>query len=127
MRWFSYLFHFVLVLFLLAISSVAYISGRSNLHLGMLPWTGETLVRVVFFGALGGLIIVLLAVRGQLRFLFALWSILILVLLARGYFLGGYRFSGPGEFRFAIYLLLAALLALPGALQIRTSRTRRLH
>ena len=125
MRWISYLFHFALVLLLLGISGTAFISGGSNLHLGMLPWTDGTLVRVVFFGALAGLIVVLLAMAGKLRFLFALWSIGILVLIVRGYFLGGYRFAGPAEFRFALYLLAGSLLSLLGSLQIGSSKSRR--
>ena len=125
LRWISYLFHFALAVVLLAISGVAYISGGSNLHLGMLPWSGETLVRVVFFGALAGLIVVILAMRGVLRILFALWSLGVVVLLVRGYLLGGYRFAGPGEFRFAMYLLGGSVVSLLGALQIRGSRSRR--
>ena len=87
--------------------------------------TGQTLVRVVFFGALAGLLIVLLAMRGVLRFLFALWSLTVVVLLVRGYLLSGYHFAGPDEFRFAMYLLGGAILSLPGALQVRGPRSTR--
>jgi hypothetical protein len=125
LRWISYLFHFTLCVLALAVSGVAYISRGSSLHLGMLPWTDQTLTRVLFFGGLAGLIIVLLAMRGVLRFLFALWSLTILVLIVRGYFLTGYHYRSPGEFQFALYLLAAALLSLFGALQLRVSRSRR--
>jgi len=114
LRFFSYLFHFLLVLFLLAVSGLTLVSGGQNLHLGMLPWTGSTLTLVVFFGSLFGLLTLVLAFRGRLRILFFLWALAVAVLLARGYIFSGYHFAA-GEARTAGYLLLAALLALLGA------------
>ena len=75
LRFFSYLFHALLVLFLLAVSGLTLLLGGQSLHLGMLPWTGSTLTRVVFFGSMGGLVALLLAIRGRLRALFFLWSL----------------------------------------------------
>ena len=122
MRYYSYLFHLLLALFLLAVSGVALASGSGNLRLGMLPWTGQTLTYAVFFGALAGLIAVFLAMKGSLRILFLLWSAVVVVLLIRGYIFSGYKFQ-VGEFRTAMYLIVASLIALPGAwFQLRRVR-----
>jgi len=113
-RYFSYLFHGLLALFLLAVSGLALVSGVQNLHLGMLPWTGSTLIYVVFFGSLYGLVSVVLAIRGSWQALFFLWSLAVAVLLVRGYVFTGYHFS-PGEAAKAVYLMLASVIALIGA------------
>jgi hypothetical protein len=124
MRYYSYLFHILLALLLLAISGVAMLSGSPSLQLGMLPWTGSTLLRVLFYGSLTGIAIVILAMRGILRILFLLWSLAVAVLLIKGYIFSGYRFS-PGEFNTALYLIGGSLLALPGAFQLRPRSKRR--
>ena len=122
MRYYSYLFHLLLALFLLAVSGVALATGSGNLRLGMLPWTGQTLTYAVFFGALAGLIVVVLAIKGTLRILFLLWSAVVVVLLIKGYIFSGYKFEGS-EFKTAIYLIVASLIALPGAwFQLRRVR-----
>jgi hypothetical protein len=121
MRYFSYLFHLLLIAFLIAISGLAMSSGTPSLRLGMLPWTGSTLIYVVFFGALAGLVTVLLALRGSLRVLFLIWSLLVAILLLKGYIFSGYQFH-TGEFKTAIYLIVASLIALAGAwFQFRTT------
>lgn len=113
-RYFSYLFHGLLALFLLAISSLALATGVQTLHLGMLPWTGSTLAYVVFLGSLYGLISVLLAIRGSWTVLFFLWSLGVVVLLVKGYIFSGYHFS-TGEAPKACGLMLASAIALIGS------------
>jgi len=121
MRFFSYLFHGLLALFLLAVSGLALAYGPGTLHLGMLPWTGSTLAYVVFFGSLIGVLSVLLAIAGRLRLLFFLWALLVAVLMLKGFIFSGYHFQ-PGAFTTAVYLMIAALIALPGAwFQLRTA------
>jgi len=114
MRYFSYVFHGVLALFLLAVSGLALATGPGNLHLGMLPWSGDTLTYIVFFSALFGLITLLLAIKGTLRILFLIWAFLVFVMLLKGYILSGYKFA-PHEFTTAVYLIVGSLLALFGA------------
>lgn len=111
-RYFSYLFHGLLALLLLAISGLTLASG-DTLHLGMLPWTGATLAKIVFCAALGGLISLVLAIRGTWSWLFFLWCLAVLVLMVKGYVFGGYHFA-PGEARRAGYLMLAALISVLG-------------
>ena len=112
-RYFSYLFHGLLALSLLAITGLAWMTGE-NLHLGMLPWTAATLTYVVFFASLYGLISVVLAIRGSWRVLFFLWSLAVVVLLVKGYVFSGYHFS-PQEPLKAACLTLASVIALIGA------------
>ena len=114
LRWFSYLFHGLLSLFLIGVSGLALATGVPSINLKMLPWSGPTLVYVLLGGGLFGLLSVLLAMLKKFRLLFFLWSLAVTVVLIRGYLLGGYRFA-PGEARTAAYLIAASLLALLGA------------
>ena len=114
MRYFSYVFHTLLALFLLAISGLALASGGGDLHLGMLPWKGDTLSYVLLFASLFGLITIALAVRGTLRILFLIWSFVVFVMVVKGYIFSGYKF-GPHEFKTAAWLIALSLVALIGA------------
>jgi len=114
LRFFSYLFHALLALVLLALSFLALAGGASTLRLGMLPWTGFTLAYALLLGALIGLLSILLALKGTLRPVFFLWCLLVTVLLVKGYFVSGYRFA-PGEARTALYLTAGSIVALAGA------------
>jgi hypothetical protein len=114
MRLFSYLFHGLLALFLLAVSAVALSSGQP-LHFEVLPWQGRELTLWVLLGALLGLISVILAIRRVWRPLFFLWSLIVLLMMARGFFFSGYYFAGRDEFLRALYLTAAALIAVFGA------------
>jgi len=115
MRIYSYLFHAVLGLFLLGISLVALINGRHNLQIGLLPWEGRALTFWLLFGALAGLASLLLAMRGKLKVLFLIWSLVVVVTLVWGFIFSGYYFTGFGHFMNAVYLILAAILAAIGS------------
>lgn len=116
-RIYSLLFHLLIALFLIGLAIVGYSSSGAELHLGMTPWSGGQLVTALLALGLGGLVFVALAFKGVLRFLFMIWSLVILYLLVNGYFLNTtYRFSGENEFRFAIYLCCGALLAFLGSI-----------
>ena len=125
LRFFGYLYHGILGLFLLAVSGVTLISGANNLQLGMLPWKGSTLTLIVFFGALIGLLSVLLSMMGKIRPLFFVWALVVLVLMVKGYVLSNYHFS-PGEGKMVLYLVIGALISVLGAFfgMFRPSRPR---
>jgi hypothetical protein len=89
-------------------------AGAQTLQLGMFPWTGSTLLYTLFFGALLGLVTVILAIKGMLRPLFFVWSLVVTLVLLKGYIFSGYRFS-PGEFRTAMYLIVGSVVALIGS------------
>ena len=114
MRYFSYLFHGLLALALIAIAAMALATDPGGLQLGMLPWTGITLAYVLLFGAIFGLITMLLAIRSTWRALFLLWSAAVSVVLIKGYVFSHYRFN-PGEPSRAFGLTIASLIALAGA------------
>ena len=124
-RIYSYLYHLILALFLLGIAFVARLS-HGSLHLGMLPWTGHTLLHWLAGAGLLGLLSIVLAWIGKLRFLFLLYSLAVFGMMVRGYFLGSYAFSGKDEFRMAIWLTVGALVAIVGAWsQFRRTAKRR--
>ena len=114
LRLFSYVFHGVLTLFLIFISVVAFSSGQP-LQLGMLPWQGTALAWWVFFGALAGLISVVLAMRNRWLPLFFLWNLAVLALMIRGYVFSHYHFAGAPAFHRALYLTGGAIVAAFGA------------
>jgi hypothetical protein len=114
LRFYSYLFHGLLALFLIAISGLAMASDAPNLHLDMLPWRGSTLLHVLFFGSFAGLLTLILALYGTLRVLFFLWSLIVAVLLVKGYVFSGYRFA-PSELKTAAWLMALAWIAVLGA------------
>ena len=122
----SYVFHGLLCLILLAVSIVVLAGGAQTLHLGMLPWTGSTLLYALLFGSLAGLVTVLLAIKGTWRPLFFVWSLVVAVLLLKGYIFSGYRFS-PGEFGPVMLLIAGSWIALLGsfARMFRQLRGRR--
>ncbi len=110
----SYIFHGLLCLILFAMSSLAIAGGAPTLQLGMLPWTGSTLLYALLFGSLAGLATVILAINGKWRPLFFVWSLAVTLLLVKGYIFSGYRFV-PGEFRTAMYLIVGSVIALIGS------------
>ena len=113
-RVFSYLFHGLLTLLLLALAAMALSSGQT-LHLDMLPWHGQSLSYWLLFSALAGLVSLILAILRTWRLLFVLWSVTVLVVMVRGFFLGPYEFAGRPEFYRALYLSAGALIAVFGA------------
>ena len=115
-RIYSLLFHLLLSLFLLGLSIVGMASGGASLNLGMAPWEGSELTGSLLALGLGGLLFVILAFNGAQRLLYMIWTLVVTYLLVNGYFLSNYRFGTEDEFRFAIYLSLAALLAFVGGI-----------
>ena len=114
LRFISLLFHLLLTLFLLGVSAVAIGSGRPTLQFGMLPWTGSTLIDILFFSALFGLIVVVLAAAGKLRILFLLWAVVVAFFAVKGYIFAGYRLH-PGEATWAAGLIVLSLVSVLGA------------
>ncbi len=116
LRFYSYLFHLFLALAMLAVASVAWLSGNP-LEIAVLPWTGPALVKAMFFGGLLGLILTVLAMKRILPVLFVLWAAVVLVMAVKGFFFSSYTF-GPAAtpLSTALWFILAALVALVGSL-----------
>ena len=114
LRVFSFSYHGLLAAFLLAVSGLALSSGSGRLSFPMLPWTGDTLIFVLFFGSLAGLLTLFLALGEKTPVLFFLWSLVVAALLLKGYVFSWYHFS-HGEVRTAAVLLTGACIAAAGA------------
>ena len=99
----SFVFHGLLCLILFTISSLAIAAGAPTLQLGMLPWTGSTLLYTLHFGSLAGLAAVVLAIWGRWRPLFFVCSP------------SAAAAPPPGEFGTAILLMVGSWIALLGS------------
>lgn len=124
LRLYSYLFHLILSLFLVGISIVA-MSAGNDLTLKMLPWEGAQLNHwVVGLGVLG-MVCVFLAVTGLFRWIFPLWTLLVFVLMLRGFFLTNYDFGGESNFKGAAWLTFGAFGAFLSSLSVIDRRGKR--
>lgn len=122
---YSYLFHGLFALFLLGVAVASITSGANTLQFYVLPWEGTTLAYLMIGLAGLGIFCVLMAMRGALRSLFFLWTLVVLALIVRGFFFTRHTFvPDTDEFATAMWLILAALLACVGArLQSRPARS----
>jgi hypothetical protein len=124
LRVYSYLFHFLLCLFLVGMAILSMMSpGR--LRLDVLPWTGQDLTRWMLWGSIAGIFTIVLAVTGIFRYLFPLWALAVLVLMVRGYLLQPYTFEGKEPFYQALWLIGGALLAFLASLTLFRRKKRR--
>jgi len=114
MRIFSYVYHGLLALFMLAVSFLALLGGNHNLRLDLLPWTGAALTYSLLGLGLFAAVVTILALKGIARMVFFAWTVAVFVLLFRGFFLAPYFFRTPGDMWTAIYLTLGAILAVLG-------------
>jgi hypothetical protein len=126
LRLYSYMFHLALSAFLLGVAAIA-LWSHQPLSLGMLPFDEEqTVWRVALLGA-AGLFATLIALFRVSRYLFPLWAALALYLMVKGFLLSSYRFVEPDAHKTALWMILAALLALFGALWVLKPRRGRLY
>jgi hypothetical protein len=123
LRSFSFIFQALLIVFMLAASVLAWTSG-ATLDVAILPWTGDALIRWMFFSGLAGALTGLLALKRIVPALFLLWNVAVLVMLVRGFFFTSYGFGlGGGSLANALYMTLGAILAVLGSwFQMRPSR-----
>lgn len=114
LRFLSHLFHLALALFLLGMSVISLSSGHP-LRLEMLPWKGQQETYWTLGLGCVGLLTILLAWKGGLRFLFFLYALAIFCLAVWGFFLTPYTFGGADAFRSTLGFTGIALLAVFGA------------
>jgi hypothetical protein len=119
LRVYSYLFEAILSLMSLAMSAVLFASPHQTLRLGWLPWAEESLGAWLAGMGVLGLLLVVLAAAGRLRILLTLFALAALVLLTRGLFLSGWRFSGEAELKNALWLVGGAFVAVLGSIPMR--------
>ena len=126
LRVYSYIYHFILGLFLTALGALALSSGTHNLNLGMLPWKGEALTWWTVWLGITAIVTVILAVTGWFRWLFPLWCLFVVIMMIKGFFLTPtYVFAGAGHFKGAVWLTIGAIGAFLSSLMLyKRARTR---
>jgi len=71
-----------------------------------------------------GLVSTALAVTGIFRYLFPIWTAVVLWMMLSGYFLSTYTFANADAFRNAVLLTVGALIALLGGLSVLRKKRR---
>ncbi len=123
LRVFCYLFHTILSLALLALGGLAVAAGAEHMKMETLPWQGTQLNNWLIGLGIAGLLSVILAVSGKVRFLLALWSVYVLGILVKGVFLTpSVTFEGQNDFRNWLWLIGGAVLALLGSFSLLGKR-----
>jgi hypothetical protein len=115
LRVYSYIFHILLAVASLALSTVAAMSEHASLDIPFFPWSGESLVKWLFALGFLGLFSVYAAWKGILRVIFLLWTVVVAGIVARGIFASGHQFEGVEDFRWALFFLLGVLATILGA------------
>jgi hypothetical protein len=110
MRLFSYLYHLVLCLFLLGLGIVGWMSRPASFSAPWLAWEGDH-VKLLLGAGIAGLISLILAVTGRFRALFVLWTIVVVIMMFRGFFSGPYTYSGMEEFKTTLWMFAGAVVA----------------
>lgn len=126
LRLYSYLYHFILSLFLFLVSVVVLIGGKHDMALSMLPWKGEPLTYWVFGLSLLGLLVTVLAFTRIFRYAFPFWCLFVVVMMIRGFFLSPYHYSGgSGHFQGVVWLTIGAIGAFLSSLMLFKSQESR--
>jgi hypothetical protein len=110
---FSFAFHAVLSLVMVGLAGISLTSGES-LRLEQVPGEGQTTA----FWLLGGFVIgglsTLFGALGKARLLFLVWTVVVFLMMLRGYIFSPYTFEGTDHFRMSMYLMGAAFIAMMG-------------
>lgn len=115
MRAYSYLFHILLALFLIALALLDFSNGVHNLNLRMMPWKGATLAYAVLAMGIVGFLATVLAWKGLLRLFFFVWALFVAGFMIKGYIFSAYIFAGAADFWRTMAFIFAALIAAAGA------------
>ncbi len=113
----SVLVNLLLSLALLGVGLIA-VFETSDLHLGPVPAWAGTVTRTVLYGALLGLIAIVLALRSTkaARVPHVLWSLLAAYIGASVFWSPAYRFNGVEDFKFSLWIFAGYLLVVLGSL-----------
>ncbi len=123
LRLYSYLFQAAFIVVSLAMAVLMLASGRQTVNFYLLPWEKWTLttrVSVLMGLAVIGIFVLLMAVRGRMQKMVFLWTVVVLLLVARYFLLSPLGYTArpgafSGGFTNALLLILAALIAVLGA------------
>ena len=124
LRVYSFVFHLTLSSFLLGVAAIA-AKRREPVSLSVLPFPDEEALRdLAVIGSLG-VLCALLALTRSFKWIFVLWTLLILYLMLKGFFFGPYAVAGTEDARGAGWVTLGALGACLGAVLSLKTRQRR--
>ena len=116
LRVYSWIFEALLCVLGIGVAIVSLTVGSSDpVMVDWLPWSGASLPTWLIGLGILGLIFVLLALAGRLRILLFLFAAAVFALLAKGFFFSTHSFEGPDEGRFAMWMVIASLVAFVGA------------
>lgn len=116
LRAYSFLFLLPPTLLLFAMGAFAYLEGRKELTIDMLPWAeADVRMWLVLIGGFG-LLSMLLALRKQARVLFAIHGVIAFCLAVYAVFLSRHRFDGETDFYWGLAFVAGALGAMLGAM-----------
>ena len=118
MRAYSYLFHLLLALLLIALALVELSDGVHNLNLRMMPWKGATLTYALLAMGVVGSLATILAFKGLLRLVFFLWALFVAGFMIKGYIFSAYIFAGAADFWRTMAFIFAGLVAVGGAYSV---------
>jgi hypothetical protein len=126
LRWFALLFHTLFAAAVLILAVISALSPPHELWFPVLPWSGRQLaVGLASLGVLG-ILVVWAAARGKARLLWLVWSVVVLVLIVRGYWFSDYRFTPESsQLRTAFVAVVAALVGVLGAKRSGPAGSRR--
>ncbi|MBI4905647.1 MAG: hypothetical protein HY820_18590 [Acidobacteria bacterium] len=116
LRLYSFIFHLPLAFLLFAIGAFGLIDGAYNMNIDFLPWSGKTLVYTLAGIGFVGLLSVYQAIKGKMKFLFALYALIVLVLAVNGVLFSGHRYADANAFYWALAYVAGAFVAFIGAL-----------
>jgi hypothetical protein len=110
MRLFSYLYHLGLCLFLLGLGIVGWMSRSASFSAPWLAWEGDH-IKLLLGAGIAGLLSLYLAVSGKFRPLFMFWTLIVVIMMFRGFFSGAYTYDGMEEFKTTLWIFGGAVLA----------------
>jgi hypothetical protein len=110
---FSFAFHAVLSLVMVALAGVSLTSGEA-LRLEQVPGEGATAAYWLLAGFVIGGLSTLFGALGKARLLFLVWTVVVFLVMVRGYIFSAYTFEGMDHFRISVLIMAGAFVAMLG-------------
>src|SRR5262249_9153292 len=95
----AFAFNFVLCLGLFFLALLVMSSGKHNIQLAAVPWSGSQLTHTLLIASICGFVAMVLALRQSraARFPMLLWNLLVFALLVAAPFRGQFSFQGRDQ------------------------------
>jgi hypothetical protein len=95
------------------LAGISLASGES-LRLEQVPGEGPTTAYWLMAGFVIGGLCTLFGALGKARLLFFVWTVVVFLMMVRGYIFSPYTFEGSDHFRMSVYVMAAAFVAMLG-------------